>query len=252
MFYYFYDTFLNHKKYEKILAKIEAKTIDLGIGGKKRRLNILENMAELVKEVIEKGAETIVAVGNDKTFTQMVNIVAGLSASSNLGRKVTLGYIPLAGSNKIAKSLGIPSGELACDALSNRLVEIIDLGKVNHSYFFSSLEIKGQIVLSSGKYQIIPLENQKISICNFESIFQTTSNPKDGVLEIIISSPSSLLNFRYSKDSFFPVKKIEITSQIGGEPIAVRVDHDRVLKTPLLVESIPQRLKVIVGRERKF
>jgi diacylglycerol kinase family enzyme len=238
MFYYFYDTFLNHKKYEKILAKIETRTTDLGIGGKKRRMDILKNMAELVKEVIDKGAETIVAVGNDETFTQMVNIVA----SSN----ITLGYIPLTRPNKIAKALGIPLGELACEVLSNRLVETIDLGKVNHSYFFSSLETKGQIVLSFGKCRITPLENQKVNIYNFAPhLFK-----KNGILETVISSPSIFLGT--IRDSFFPVKKIKIDSQIKKEPIVVTVDQNRILKTPLLVEVLPKKLKMIVGRERKF
>lgn len=245
------------------MAKIEARIIDLGIDGKKKRLNILENMAELVKEIIDKEAETIVAVGNDQTFTQMINVVADLCCSFYVARytsdrdeqrgsrsvKITLGYIPIAKPNKIAKSLGIPSGELACEVLSSRLVETIDLGKVNHSYFFSSLETEGEVVLSSGRYRIIPLENQKINIYNFAADIFNASNPKDGILEAVISSPSFL---GLTRDSLFPIKKIKINSQIGKEPVSVKVDQNRILKTPLSVEVLPKKLRVIVGRERQF
>ena len=224
------------------MAKIEARTTDLGIGGRKRRLNILKNMAESIKEVIDKGAKTIITVGNDETFTQMVNIVA----DSN----VTLGYIPLGRPNKIARALGVPSGELACEVLSNRLVETIDLGKVNHSYFFSSLEARGQMVLKSGKYRITLLKNQKVNICNFAPRIFNESSLRNGTLEIVISS-SSIFSGTI-RDSFFPVKKIKIDSQIKKEPITVFADQSRILKTPLFVEVLPKKLKVIVGRERQF
>ncbi len=242
MFYYFYDSFLNERKYERILAGIEARIIALGIDGKKRHLNILKDMTELVKEAIREGAKTIVAIGNDKTFSQMVNIVAELN--------VTLGFIPLGKPNKISKLLGIPPGEIACDILSNRLTETVDLGKVNHSYFFSSLKIaKSKVIFKSEEYQIVPLKEQEINISNFDDVFGEISNPRDGFLELAFFP----LGFRkHVGKSFFSIKEIKIESQIKEESVIVIADQSRILKTPLSVKISPQKLKVIVGRKRKF
>lgn len=243
MFYYFYDSFLNERKYEKTLARIEARIIALGIDGKKRHLSILKDIAELAKEAVKEGAKTIVAIGNDKTFSQMINIVAELN--------VTLGFIPLGKPNKISKLLGIPPKETACDILSNRLTEAIDLGKVNHSYFFSSLEItKSKVIFKSEKYQIVPLREQKINISNFDDAFNEISNPKDGFLELIFSPLG--LRKHIEEKSLFPIKEIKIESQIKEESVIIIADQSRILKTPLSVEISPQKLKVIVGRERKL
>ena len=38
MHVYIYDSFLNHKKFEKIIARIETRVTDLGLNGKINRL----------------------------------------------------------------------------------------------------------------------------------------------------------------------------------------------------------------------
>src|SRR3989338_6787266 len=100
MYFYVYDSFLQDKKYAKILAEIEAKLIDLSIQGRTTKLNILNDMRELIGDAVRRGAETVVVLGDDKTVGRAINAIANLN--------VTLGVIPVGqGSHMIAHYFGI-------------------------------------------------------------------------------------------------------------------------------------------------
>ena len=124
MYYYIYDQFLNHKKYDKILAQIESKITDLGIKDQIIKMSILKSVNELVADALRKGAQTIVVAGNDKTINQIVNLVAG--------QNIILGIIPIETSshksistNSIANFLGIHDPLKACEIISARKIETI-------------------------------------------------------------------------------------------------------------------------------
>ncbi len=198
MYLYLYDSFLNNKKYSLSLTKIENRLIDLGINGKIEKLNVLKSINEVVINNVKSGVDTIVAVGNDETFIKMINIIASQAT-------VTLGFIPVEES-LIGRFLGLPLAWKACDVLSGRIIEKIDLGKVNNHYFFSALDIPTSqlitIECNGGRFKINSLnQNNLIQICNL-SYTQTTptakkyGNPKDGRLEAIFTPtyPSFLGN----------------------------------------------------------
>jgi len=247
MYFYCFDSFLSNKKYQKVLAKIEKRIIDLGIEGKFEHLTILKNLEELIREVIKKGAKTIVAVGNDQTVAQIINTIAD--------NDIVLGIIPVGRKNKIAKLLGIPKGELACDVISNRLIENIDLGKINHHYFLTSLKIiNPEMALEcDDNYKVIPPSSQEINIFNLDWRGKKIFNPKDGVLETFINPVSSWKSiFKAQKESLFPVKKVKVIELNKEKPSKIIVDGLKVLKRPITIKIAPQQLKVIVGKERKF
>lgn len=247
MYFYFFDSFLSNKKYEKILAKIEKRIIDLGIEGKFEHLNILKNFEESIKEAIQKGAKTIVAVGNDQTIAQVINAIAE--------NDVVLGIIPIGKNNKIAHLLGIPKGELACDVISNRLIENLDLGKINHYYFLTSLTIiNEEVVLEcDDSYKIIPSSSQKINVCNMDWENHKISDPKDGILEALIDPVFSWKSFLKTKGrSLFPIRKLKVLELNKEKPSKVIADGLKVLRKPITIKIAPQQLKVIVGKERKF
>ncbi|PIP18110.1 MAG: hypothetical protein COX43_00520 [Parcubacteria group bacterium CG23_combo_of_CG06-09_8_20_14_all_35_9] len=291
MYSYIYDSFLNNKKFNGVLTKIENRAIDLGISGKINRLTLFKNIEELVKDEIKRGAMTIVIVGNDKTLSRIINTIAELD--------IVLGIIPIGSQNKISRVLGIPPGETACDVLSARKIEKVDLGKINNYYFLSSVQLfSDDIEISSeGKFQIAPLaHNNFIEISNLRCFppekipvsFQTKitpSNPQDGILEVFIesipepflvdrlvnifkkfSNSIEYLLFRKAgskslffspmlarkkvlKRSIFPVKKITLRAK---KSISLLVDGYKIFKTPATIEVVPQKLKMIVGKERLF
>ncbi|MBT3690139.1 hypothetical protein HOE31_03140 [bacterium] len=253
MYLYIYDSFLNNKKYFNTLNKLENRLADLEIKGKICRLSILKNMKEVIEEGIEQGIKTIVAVGDDQTFSKIVNIVADLD--------ITLGYIPISDKSKVGQILGIPPADQACEVLAQRLVKKLDLGKINKQYFIDSVTItNSDVVLEFGKYKISPItKNSLISICNLgfltsnQSIYKSNiSNPTDGLLEAVVAVGKSSVfkKIKTINQSIFPFKKIKIGSD--GEPATIIIDQQAVSKTPVEIKVAPNKLNVIVGSNRLF
>ncbi len=253
MHYYIYDQFLTDKKYEIVINNIEARLTDLGINGKTEKLTILKSFSEAVKNVEKKEATTLIAVGNDNTISKIISLLPNLN--------ITLGIIPIGPDNEIAKILGIPHETAACDVLSARIIEKIDLGKANNYYFISHLKLPSskELFLDCGGYRVSSLEeNSKINICNFEFNQKESHycNPKDGLLEAVISPEIKSRNFfgsfkkKYTTSSVFKFKKIKV--KCNTESLLAMADGHTTIKTPIAVEVIPKKLKIIVGKNRMF
>jgi len=255
MHYYIYDQFLNDRKYTPIINRIETKLTDFGINGRTEKLTILKSLPEVVNEAKKRKVSTIIAVGNDRTVSKTIGLLPNLN--------ITFGIIPIGQNNEIAKILGIPEGEAACETLSARLTEKIDLGKANGYYFISHLKLppEKEVVIDCGNYHISPLpDNNTINICNFDILSDTKhklpSNPKDGVLEAVFSATKKSTGFfnifknEFSKDSVFPFKKIKV--RCNKECLPALADGHTTIKTPISIEVVPKKLKVIVGKNRMF
>lgn len=267
MYYYIYDQFLNQKKYDKILAQIESKITDLGIKDRIIKMSILKSVTELVTDALRKGAETLVVAGNDQTVHQLVNLIAG--------REVVLGIIPIGEHNSIANFLGLKDPTLACEIIAARKIESINLGEINGDYFVHSIKVhEPSLKLEcNNKFSITSLSpNDIISIYNFapEIILPLNTwgnrkffNPQDNFLEVVVEpknektfykkilKPLLKDNKNSQPESVFRVKKVNIKNPTGRSS-AVIVDNFKVLKTPLEVKISDKKLRVIVGRERKF
>lgn len=258
MYFYIYDTFLTDRKFDRILAAIETRLTDLGISGKIGRLTPFTNAKGLIRDETRRGAATIVAVGNDDTVAK---VVEGIGDAS-----ITLGVIPIGGPNEIAESLGIPEGADACDVLSKRVTQKIDLGSVNGHLFLSQVRLpSGQYTMEGdGKYRItiVAPESETVimnlrrgsSVPDDEDGFSTIGNPKDGMLDTMIITKGRGLFRMFRKNvsrvpSVIPVKTLSITSE---SPISVFVDGRKVTNSKISIEVIPERLKVITGRSRNF
>ncbi len=253
MYLYLYDSFLNNKKYHGTLARIETRLTDLGIGGKICRLSPLRNIKELLADEIKNGVKAVVVVGNDKTLSQVINIVAKYP--------IILGLIPIGLDNNIARVLGIPEGEEACNILAARIIEKIDLGKINDTYFLSGVEIKSSNITieCENQYKITPTkEGSRVSVYNLRPLLAADIgqiayfNPQDGLLEIFIQ-PANLgfakLFRKKLNESIIPFKKLVVRSK---ESAPVVTDGQKVLKTPVKIEIASQKLRLIVGKKRLF
>jgi len=252
MHWYVYEEFLNDKKYAAVLDRIESRLSDLEIKGRVCRLSVLKNLREAVKEAVDQGAETIVAVGSDQIFFKLT------AAAAELG--VTLGFIPLDNSSLLMKAFGLPLAEKACDVIAQRLVKKIDLGKVNNNYFLDSLSFTGeQVFLEFVGYQISPATSEAtLSIKNFGLAALNNSNislccPCDGKLEAVIEPLKKTWWGRLKligRPSVFPFKKGKIVSV--GEPANIIADGQMISRTPGQITIEQEKLKVIVGARRLF
>lgn len=258
MYCYIYDSFLQKKKFKAIIDKIESKLLDLGISGTKYQLNVLQNVNELVKEAIFSGVKNIIAVGSDETLSKVLNAIGE--------KEVVLGYIPVKNSGfnyKIAEILGIPFDELACDVVSRRIIYKFDIGKANGQYFLFELSIKDKNIeiLGSKGYKIIPLQDDtEVHILNFNTLsIEKKISPYDGIFELILVPnikkfflKKFLKKTNLPKYTIIPIEKLKLDSIDKDYSIPVFLDGFRVIKTPIKVEVIPEKISIIVGKERKL
>jgi len=251
MYQYIYDSFLSNKKYDKILANIEARLIDLGIKGKINKLTVLKNFESYIKDVAQKKSDCLVVVGDDRTLAKILNIV--------IENDVILGFIPIGDKNIIADFFGIPKENTACEVLSARKIEEIDLGIVGGQYFLSSVEVFGEgiSIICNNKYEIKTLAGtEKIGIYNLclKGPSQNLFNPKDEMLELVSipKQEKTIFNFKKKdlKETIIKIKRAKILS--SDKSNSVLVDSGKIIKTPVEVKVAEKKLKIIVGKMRKF
>lgn len=251
MFFYLYDKVTQDKKFEGVLTQIEHRLIDLGINGRVERMSLFKNMRELIEEAIKREAHTVVAVGNDATFSKAVSAVAPFPA-------VTLGFIPIVEGTAFGKLLGIPHGATACDMLSKRLSVQVDLGRLGKTFFLTSAELPANRTISvqcDGLYSISALKEETgMRIDNIGPVLtkgmDRLARAHDGKIEVVLTPPE-VKGFFAKKDkeapSVFPAAHVKITA---SESLPVSVDGEVVGKTPCEIEAVPKALRLIVGKER--
>jgi diacylglycerol kinase family enzyme len=255
---YVYDSFVTEREHERLLARVESRLTDLGISGRIERLTMFKDIRDIVADAVARGCETVVAVGNDETVSKLVDVLGDFD--------VALGLIPIGeGPHRIAEALGSASDIEACNVLSRRVLHKVDLGRINEHWFLSSVEIPetAASVSCNGQYAVVPAVTHCVRVCNLASLGATNdgvgpySSPRDGYLETVIS-PVTRQGF-FSKffrpevtppaPTVVPVRTLDIKHQ---RPFAVVRDGVHFSSTRLQIEIVPQKLKVVVGRDRKF
>lgn len=251
MYYYIYDNFLSEKKYQPIIAKIESRLTDLGINGKINRMSLLKNIDKTINEEIQRGIKTIVVVGNDKTLNQAINLVNNFS--------VTFGFIPIGPNNNIAKLMGIPEGEEACNILSSRIVKEINLGLINQKYyFFTYLEMPGDsLYINCDSDYFINIDDKKNNIVTISNLYYgeyenkiPIQNNSEYLNLIIKNSKKSLFSAGKEYFSYFKAQKMSLNGE-KSIPILM-IDEKKIIKTPIKIEIGKNKLKLIVGKKRKI
>jgi len=250
MHVYIYDSFVNQKKYQRALANVETRITDLGLNGKICRLGVMTKIQDIVTNEIRRGAKTIIAVGNDQTINQAINAL--------VGSEVPLGIIPIGSEyNTVAECLGINSAEEACDILSARRIEKLDLGKANYFYFLTNASItgKGTVVEINQDYSIEILEKGSIHIVNLppENKINLPArgkfDPQDGRLELYIKTEAKKNFFKKIVDqSVFTFEKLTINN--NSYPLLI--DNATQVAPPVEINIAKRALNVIVGKKRNF
>lgn len=250
MYYYIYDNYLAEKKYQSAVSKIESHLTDLGISGKIVRMSVLKNLSAHLNEDIAKGVKTIIVIGNDQTLNQTLNLINNFN--------IPIGLIPLGPNNNIANLMGIPEGEAACNVISSRNIQQINLGVINQKYYFISyLEMMGDgVYINCDDNYFINIEDRKdiITISNiyygeYEGKINLNNNTNN--LNLIIKNKSGgFLKAKKENFSYFKAKKISISGE-KSIPILL-MDEKRIIKTPIKVEIAKQKISLIVGKNRKI
>lgn len=254
MHFYLYDKSVSERKYEGTLSKIENRLIELGINGHTEKISVLKSTPALIRDSIDRGANTIVVVGDDTTFLDVVEVIGNFP-------KAVLGFIPLSENTKLGPILGIPAFDAACDVLSMRIIQQLDLGVINDEhYFLGSLEMPARAELAfKGPYTVkTTSKDHHLAITNLGRIFSDDEimvrNVTDGHMEAIVVKQEKKGLFRrgdqVTSESIIPFVNTRVISASDTEQKAV-ADQRKTYKTPMDIRVAPKKLRVIVGKNRQ-
>lgn len=244
MYSYIYDESLQDRKHERELALVETRLTDLGITGKIVRLALFRDAVQVMRGEVRSGVSTLVAVGNDETFYRAIEAVGD--------SKTTVAFIPIGGSTPMADLLGIPVGGAACDVLSARLVEEIDLGEINGRRFLHAAQVDGSgiTVVCEDSYTVIPLKKCLMEIRNLSAPDEAgVVDPTDGKLSLVIRVPRFSLLKKKEDISIIPFRRARFFAEDGA---SMTVDGEEIEAREFDVRAIPGRLRLVTGKDRRF
>ena len=251
-FAYVYDEMLADRKFERPLSFLETGLAQRGMEGKVTRLAMFRHAREMVMDLAKQGVKNIVFVGNDKTLEKVMWFLPDVD--------VTIGYIPLDHPSKIAALLGIPLGQESVDVLAARLVETIDVGRIEERYFLTevTLPITTACLEIEGNYRLQAIGGGAIAIRNLGAPTQTgmcSADPKDGWLEGVIQKKIDVKGMRRLMHSVeLSETKIHFKHGkiISQESIDVFVDGQLLQGHTFTISIVPKRMRIITGRHRKI
>jgi diacylglycerol kinase family enzyme len=245
MYCYLYDEFIQgNKRYERELLDIENRLTDLGIAGKISRLALFRNAEEMIRDEIDRGVKTVVVLGNDDTIRKVLDVISE--------SKIVLGLIPIGPKNELARLLGIPNGVEACDVLSARRIEQIDVGTINGRKFITGVRVpdfRAELMCNDGKYRVVPTSRADLEIQNLADV----CNPCDGMLSANIHSSVRKGWGPFARheqtNSVLPFQFLAIRSD---KPISLYADGEEMQGTRFDIGIEAMILKVITGKSRVF
>lgn len=248
MYYYVYDEYIQEKRFEREVALVENRLTDLGIQGKIARLALFRDPIEMIKDEVRKGVKTVVAVGNDKTLRRVIQAVAGTGA--------TIGLIPIGREdNNIATMLGVPLGAAACDIISARIVEEMDLGVINSGRFLHRLVFAvhaGAKVVCDNEFSLYIPKDSVVSVRNLAQAEEDVpmAHPADGRLELVIKNPlKGWFGKKEWRTSFVKFKEIVV---ICEKLMRADVDGEVFESQEFRINVVPKQIRMITGRDRQF
>ena len=254
MYVYIYDNFLRQPKHASVVKAMEVRLTDYGIAGKILRFNNYTDAKPIIDDEIKRGAKTVVIVGNDATLGQVLSRGATCDC--------IFGFLPVGPDNSIAEVLGIPIGVEACDVLSKRRKERLDVGWMNSRYFFSQLHVlpsKVEVIYDE-RFKVSAQDKMEVIVCNLKP-FYWKSDPKDKVSRVVHPQDGKLEAFlrpltrkrwwgyKYEDPSIFPFEEMEIYAK---EPFTVEADGKTSKEIKVKIKLARNKVEMIVGRNRKF
>jgi len=267
------------EKFEKLQTELQGLLAEFKVAGEAARVTPLRTVQELVDTASQRGAKTLVACGNDDTFNLMLAALKG--------RDFILGFIPFDENSNLAKILGIENVYLGVKTVAARRVEKIDLAKISGNYFISYLEfgvmshqLKNASLWQSLKLLSSEAKNFTIrvddsytvtisglgglvtNIRSSSSQSEKIANPTDGNLDLLILERLGKMQIIKYRDAIAEgnLEKVPNTTVIKCKKVQFLEPRGFnltmlgrvVAKFPATVEIIPQRLRMIVGRNRTF
>ncbi len=281
MYYYIVDPRnIPQKNFERQYSELQSLLTEFNISGEIARITPLRMIQDLVDTAANRGATTLVACGTDETFNQMLVAIKD--------RDFTLSFIPFAPDAQLGRILGMTDLRTSVKTIAGRRIEKLDLAKINSDYFMSYLELGigtytnkavgmlGSIKIFTGaavdaKFRID--DSYNISSKMMGGLIANTrgtqmcagapiGNPQDGFLDLLLIGKLSRVSAARYKNEFINgcyekipgatairCKKIEFLEPLNYK---IFIDGAEIAKAPAVVQIMPAKLKMIVGRNRTF
>lgn len=224
-------------------------------------------MEELAESALKSGAKTLIAVGDDQLFLQMLEVVVREP-------QVVLGYIPLAPKSEIADIVGISGIQEACRVIAQRRVREFDLGLVNHHHFFTQIKfgnLAGQplgILDVFSKVRFLEPQPVTVRVDNSFSIFTNIlagavsnaqpARPAGGKLDLVLVGKLGGREFlRHRRDlqngnfgaipgaTILRGRNFEID---GPKTMPVDLGYGSSARLPLSVALAEEKVKILVAK----
>lgn len=247
MYCYIYDESVQDRPFERDLIAIEHRVTDLGLQGKIVRLALFRDPEQTIREEVARGMKTVVVVGNDQTVHRVANAVVDSGA--------VLAIVPLGEPNVFARILGIPMGVEAIDVLSKRVIEHMDVGRVNDRRFFTGVQfpLTRATVRAGRKYEMRTLQRGLVAVKNLAvdppKRAEELSNPMDGRLEVEIVTYTFGLFRKVPARSRILLSTFDV---VTDDPVTALVDGAEFVADRFQFKTEKGALKVVVSRERMF
>lgn len=245
-FAYIYDEFLADRRFERDLAFLETEVARRGIEGRIVRLAMFRQPKDILKDLTAANVKNIIFVGNDQTLEKMMWFLPDMQA--------TFGFVPMVNECALAALLGIPQGAGSVDVLAARLVETVDIGKINDRYFLTEAVMPNTkaSVDVEGKYRMSPVDSGAIAIRNLAGNVGSAAHPQDGKLEIIIQTRTADQPFKFwQKGSLHESRTLLTHGSIqASKSIEVIVDGQPMHGAHFTLSVVPRVFKMIIGKQR--
>lgn len=257
LYLYLYDADLRAKPYRTILTNIESRLGDFEIMDKVVRLSTFSNPRLIIEDGMRHGVKTVIIVGNDETLSRILTKAADL--------EVTFGFLPVGQKkNYLAKILGLPLNEAACEVIAARKIERIDYGVINKSRFFLSylyIPPAGVKIICNDYFTINRLGKEKIEVAVSNLLpppFDSEKfklHPQDGQMELYLrpQKPGLLSSLFQGREpdttSVFPFRHLQLNTL---KPMTVLADGKETQEMSVEIEVAKKKLRMIVGKNREF
>ncbi len=248
---FIYDDFLSDRKFEHVLSEVDARLASLDLTGRVGRLTLFRNARDIVQSLVQDSDTTVVVVGNDRTLDKVLWFLPDM--------QVTLAYIPVGPPTNVASLLGIPIGAGACDVLSARLIEWLDVGRLDDRYFLSEISLSNTnaAIEVEGKYRISPYKGGSIFIRNLGSLTEAKpewADAKDGLLEVIVKPVEEKAGSGFFRKAEAPVTRLFLSSGniVSDQPVEVKADYYAANGMRFEIGVEPKKLRFVTGRNRRI
>lgn len=252
MYYYIFD--IKRCKKRATIEAIKSALLELGISGEYNYISNASPAEQLVELGLNRGYSTIVGVGSDDLINSVANRM--------MGRKEAMGVIPLDISKSMSALLGLDSWKEACEALRFRRIKEMYTGRTaNGEHFLTDVHIdtaKGVELTIEFKNYIVQVLAKNFMVSNYyPGIKKFGPDYLDVVIESQPPATGTLVDQFKSIFGTKPASEAKAMSLIHArsmriftkKPVPIIAGDKMIAKTPQLIESSDEMLRLIVSRK---